>query len=141
MNDRARRSLAVAALVIAGHLSVSCSMRQDRVTVNEVAYLHDGQNLAFRGGGCAYVLLPGSGGLDDRGPRAGDFNFTEGPDGDTYLVRVFSDQELLTWRRYDEAMLASGKIDEFSVTTHSGAVYTLRYWGGPCAVGADGSIE
>jgi hypothetical protein len=141
MHDRARRSLAAAALVIAGHLSASCSMRQDRITINEVAYLHDGQILAFRGGGCTYVLLPGSGGADDRGPRVGDFNVSEGPDGDTYLVRVFSDQELLISRRYDEAMLASGRIDEFSVTTHSGAVYTLRYWGGPCAVGADGSIE
>ena len=112
-----------------------------RLLATEVVYLHDGESLAFRGGGCSDALLPGSGAADDRGPRVGDFNFSEGPDGDTWLVRVFSDQELLTSRRYDEAMLASGTIDEFSVTTHSGAVYTLRYWGGPCAVGADGSIE
>ena len=56
-------------------------------------------------------------------------------------MRVFSDDELLTSRRYDEAMLASGKVDEFSVMTHLGVVYTLRHWGGSCALGADGSIE
>ena len=64
-----------------------------------------------------------------------------GPDGDSFLVRVFSDDELLTSRRYDEATLVSGKVDEFSVTTHLGVVYTLCHWGGSCALGTDGSIE
>jgi hypothetical protein len=124
-----------------GNLSASCSSPGDRFTVNEVIYRHDGQTLTFAGGGCTYVSLPGSGGGSDKGPRIGDFNFSEGPDGDSYLVRVFSDQDLLTSRRYDEAMLGSGTVDEFSVTTHIRAVYTLRHWGGPCALGADGSIE
>jgi hypothetical protein len=70
----------------------------------------------------------------------GDFNVSEGPDGATYVVRVFSDQDLLRTRRYDGATLASGRIDEFSVTTHAGAVYTLRYWGGgSCSSGVDAS--
>jgi len=35
-------------------------------------------------------------------------------------------------------MLASGAVDEFSVTTAQGAVYTLRYWGSAtCALFAD----
>jgi hypothetical protein len=142
MHDRASKLLATATLLVAAPLSASCSSQTDHFTVNEAAYLHDGATLAFRGGGCSFISLPGSGGADDRGAGAGDFNFTEGPDGDTFLVRVFSDQELLIERRYTETMLASGTVDEFSVKTHAGAVYTLRYWGGPCkAPGADGSID
>ena len=44
-----------------------------------------------------------------------------------------SDQQLLASRTYGVAMLRSGKLDEFTVTTHSGVVYVLRYWGGTCA--------
>ena len=141
MHDGVRVALAAAALAMTGQLSASCSSHGDRFTVNEIIDRHEGANLVFAGGGCSYVSLPGAGGADDTAPRAGDFNFSEGPDGDSFLVRVFSDDELLTSRRYDEAMLASGKVDEFSVTTHLGVVYTLRYWGGSCALGADGSIE
>jgi hypothetical protein len=142
MHDRVHKSLATAILLVAAVPSGSCSSQSDHFTVNEAAYLHDGATLTFRGGGCSFISLPGSGGADNRGPHAGDFNFTEGPDGDTFLVRVFSDQDLLIARRYSETMLASGTVDEFSVTTHAGAVYTLRYWGGPCgALGADGSID
>ena len=118
----------------------SCSSAQNHYTVNSVAFLHEGQNLVFRGGGCSFVALPGAGGADDLGPRVGDFNVTEGPDGDAYLVRVFSNEELLAIRRYDEAMLSSGKVDEFDVTTQAHAVYTLRYWGGACTA-LDASAE
>jgi hypothetical protein len=141
MHDRVRWLLAAATLAMTGPLSASCSSPGDRFTVNEVIERHEGANLVFAGGGCSDVSLPGAGGADDTGPRAGDFNFSEGPDGDSFLVRVFSDDELLISRRYDEAMLASGRVDEFSVTTHLGIVYTLRHWGGSCALGADGSIE
>jgi hypothetical protein len=135
-----QKPVIAAAFAILGLWSTSCSSGT-RFTVNEAIFLHDGQSLASRGGGCAYVTLPGSGAADKSGPRVGDFSVAEGPDGDAYLVRVFSDQNLLTSRRYDEAMLSSERVDEFSVTTHSGAVYTLRYWGGPCALGADGSPD
>jgi hypothetical protein len=138
--EHGRKSLIAAALGVLGLSSASCSSGT-LFTVNEAIYLHDGTSLSSKGDGCANVTLPGSGGADNTGPRVGDFNFTEGADGDTYLVRVFSDKDLLTSRRYDEAMLASGHVYEFSVTTHAGAVYTLRYWGGPCALSADGSIE
>ena len=140
MHGRARISIAVVALSGPALLCASCASG-DRFTVNEAIFLHVGSGLESRGEGCSQVSLPGSGGASDAGPHAGDFNFTEGPDGDAFLVRVYSDQDLLTSRRYDEAMLASGRVDEFSVTTHAGAVYTLRYWGGACALGGDGSTE
>jgi hypothetical protein len=141
MHARLRGSLAAAALAMTVQLSASCSSQGDRFTINELIDRHERADLVFAGSGCAEVSLPGAGGADDTRPRAGDFNFSEGPDGDSFLVRVFSDDELLTSRRYDETMLASGKVDEFSVTTHLGVVYTLRYWGGLCPLGADGSIE
>jgi hypothetical protein len=139
-HEHDQRPLIAAALAVLGLSSASCSSG-NRFTVNEAIYRHDGASLSSQGGGCTYVTLPGSGGAGNAGPRVGDFNMAEGPDGDAFLVRVFSDQDLLTSRRYDEAMLASGTVYEFSVTTHGGAVYTLRYWGGPCAQSADGSIE
>jgi hypothetical protein len=141
MRRRAATLLVAGTLMAAVPSIGSCSSAQSHYTVNSVAYLHDGQNLVFRGGGCAFVALPGAGGADNRGPQVGDFNVTEGPDGDAYLVRVFSDQELLALRRYDEAMLASGRVDEFDVTTHARAVYTLRYWGGPCSALAVAATE
>jgi hypothetical protein len=128
---------ALAALVLAG---ASCN-GGTHYTVNEAIYLHSGaDSVTFRGGGCSFIQLPGSGGASD-GPHPGDFAVTEGPDGDAYLVRVFSDDSLLTERRFDEAQLSSGDVYEVNVTTHSGDVYTLKYWGGGCGVGADGAVE
>jgi hypothetical protein len=134
------KSLTAAAFLVLGLSSGSCSPGE-RFTVNEAIVRHVGNTLTPAGSGCANITLPGSGGADNSGPRVGDFSVTEGPDVDAYLVRVFSDQDLLAERRYGEAMLVSGSVDEFSVTTHKGAVYTLRCWGGPCSLGADGSIE
>jgi hypothetical protein len=139
-NDRGNHCIALAAIALACVALVSCSSGT-RYIVNEQQYMHDGQNLVPAGSGCSDITLPGSGGADNTGPRAGDFNFAEGADGDSYLVRVFSNQVLLVTRRYDEATLASGRVDEFSVTTQGGAVYTLRYWGGPCTAMADASAE
>jgi hypothetical protein len=62
-----------------------------------------------------------------------DFEVTEGTNADVVAVQVFSDTELLANRQYDEAMLRSGTVDEFTVTTHAGRSYVLRYWGGSCA--------
>jgi hypothetical protein len=138
-HHRGCQYIAITAIALASVALASCS--GNPYVVNEQQYLRDGQTLVAAGSGCSDVTLPGSGGADDRGPRVGDFNFAEGADGDAYLVRVFSDQALLVTRRYDEATLASGKVDEFSVTTHAGAVYTLRYWGGPCTAMADASAE
>jgi hypothetical protein len=82
------------------------------------------------GSGCSNVTLPGTSDVESQATHVGDFNFIEGADGDSYVVRVFTDSDLLVERRYSEAVLASGKVDEFSVTTHAGAVHTLRFWGG-----------
>ena len=58
-------------------------------------------------------------------------------DGGVYGARldalVFSNQALLAARSYSVAMLNSGQVDEFTVTTESGAVHVFRYWGGACA--------
>jgi hypothetical protein len=118
----------------------SCSP-ETHYTVNEAIYLHAGDAMAFRGGGCTFIQLPGSGGASNDGPHPGDFAVTEGPDGDAFMVRVFSDDTLLTERRFDEAQLSSGNVYEVSVTTHSGDAYTLKYWGGTCGVGTDGAVE
>ncbi len=139
-NERRWESLLTVAPALLGLSLLSCSPA-NRFTVNEAIYLHEGDALASRGDGCTSVTLPGAGGALNAGPHTGDFEVAEGPDGDTYLVRVFSNQDLLASRRYDEAMLTSGTVDEFSVTTHAGEVYTLRYWGGPCHLGEDGSVE
>ncbi len=111
-------------------LSASCSSGTE-VSISSETYLHLADRLKYAGGGCMHLKLPASGGATP-GRRIGDFNMQEGPDGDSFLVQVFSDDELLATRRYDEAILRSGRIDEFSITTHLGSVYTLRYWGGPC---------
>ena len=140
MTYRRRLASFIAAAATLGLSLLSCSPANS-FTINEAIYLHEGDTLASRGGGCTSAMLPGSGGAANAGPQAGDFEVTEGPDGDAFLVQVFSNQDLLALRRYDEAMLTSQRVDEFSVTTHMGAVYTLRYWGGPCHWGADGSIE
>jgi hypothetical protein len=134
----ARGSLVAAALIAGSVALASCSSSGQRYTIGEVDYLQQGQTRTFEGGGCTRVLLPASRGLGPSGPGVGDFNVTEGTDGDAFVVRVFSDQELLAMRTYDEATLASGKDDQFSVTTHSGAIYTLRYWFGACTMGPDG---
>ncbi|HTQ48274.1 MAG TPA: hypothetical protein VMI75_36210 [Polyangiaceae bacterium] len=107
----------------------SCSSGEKYV-FNEAEYLHQGQTLVPAGSGCSDVTLPSSGSGADPEAHVGDFNFSEGAEGDSYVVRVYSDADLLTERRYPEAMLAAGDADEFSVTTHGGAVYTLRFWGG-----------
>jgi hypothetical protein len=112
-------------------VTYGCSSSTE-VSISSENYLHQGETLKYAGGGCQHLKLPSSGGAKP-GQHIGDFNMQEGPDGDTFLVRVFSDDELLATRRYDEPMLQSGKVDEFTVTTHLGSTYTLRYWGGPCS--------
>jgi hypothetical protein len=131
-----------ASLAVAFATSVSCTGGAS-FTLNQVIVLHQGQTLVPVGSGCSSVTLPGSGGGDAE-PRIGDFNYSEGADGDTYQVSVFSDQDLLAQRQYTESMLASGTVDTFSVTTHAGAVYTLSFWGGRCTaidVGSDASSD
>jgi hypothetical protein len=124
---------ALAALAALGFSTFSCSSPGDLVTVNEAIFLQSTSGLVPRGSGCTRVHLPGSGG-GSRPPTSSDFSFTEGPDGDAFRVDVFSNDDLLASRRYGESMLHSGRLDEFTVTTHSGANYLLRYWGGgPCA--------
>jgi len=96
----------------AGIALVACGCAPStEVSISSETYLHQGVNLKDAGGGCQHLKLPSSGAAAS-GPHLGDFNMQEGPDGDAFLVRVFSDDELLTTRRYDEPMLQSGKIDE-----------------------------
>jgi hypothetical protein len=129
--------MSVAALGLAPLLSCSSGRRY---TVNEAWYLHSGDMLVPKGSGCSYIELPGSSGAPD-GPHPGDFAVVEGPDGDAFEVRVFSDEALLAERRLDEAQLASGNVYELAVTTHSGAVFTLKYWGGACSLEVDGGAD
>jgi hypothetical protein len=110
----------------------SCSGGGEPVTVNERMFLRVGDVLIPKGGGCSWTKIP-SMGQTSSGGVDGDISVREGPEGDAFVVRVFSDQELLASRSYGVAMLNSGKLDEFTVSTHSNAVYLFRYWGGVCA--------
>jgi hypothetical protein len=128
-DDDARSWLASTALACSVIVLASCSS-EDKYVFNEAEFVHQGQALMLVGGGCSNITLPGTSNGNDRLSHIGDFNFTEGDEGDAYVVKVYTDSDLLVERSYSEATLASGKMDEFSVTTHSGAVYTLRFWGG-----------
>jgi hypothetical protein len=115
---------------------VSCSGDR-RYVFNEQEYVVQGQTLMPTGSGCSNITLPGTDVGGQGVPHIGDFNFIEGAEGDSYVVRVFTDSDLLAERRYSEAAVASGRMDEFSVTTHSGAVHTLRFWGGHACTALD----
>ena len=125
-------------LVAIGMSLPSCA--HDRVTVNQRMFLREGGRLKYEGGGCSFMELGGSSSAP--APMKGsDFQTTESQDGDVVLEQVFSDTELLASRRYDEAFLNSARVDEFTVKTHAGKDYVLRYWGGSCApldAGIDG---
>jgi hypothetical protein len=109
----------------------SCSDGGEEVVVNERIFRLEGSTLTSQGGGCSNMKLPG-GGSPQTGGGLGDFSFAEGTEGDAFVVRVYSDAELLASRSYNAVRLRFSQVDEFSVTTHSGAVYVLRYWGGAC---------
>jgi hypothetical protein len=141
MPQRSRQSVLGLAFVILGLSTAACSGSGgggEKVTLNEATYLQTSAGRVSAGSGCMSALLPA--GTAEAPPgvdsHAGDFNHSESTDGDAFLVQVFSDSELLATRRYDAVTLQSGRVDEFAVVTHSGAKYTLRYWGGSCA-GAD----
>src|ERR1019366_10226224 len=117
--DDAQRWLASAALGCSFVVLASCSS-QDTYKFSQSEWIHQGQALVPAGAwGCNDITLPGTSHVDDPGPHIGDFNFTEGDDGDSYVVKVYTDSDLLTVRSYSEATLAAGTVDEFSVTTHS----------------------
>jgi len=118
---------ATAALVAA--VSLSCSSGE-QVVINERMFLREGETLVPKGGGCLWVKLPGSGSASFAN---GDISVQVGAEGDAFVVRVFSGQQLLQSRSYDAAWLRSGQVDEFDVTTQASALYVLRYWGGTCA--------
>lgn len=137
-----RGILGFTALVVIGMSLPSCAPTT-RVTVNSRTFVREGGHLTFESASCTSMELGGSGsGRPPPAPMAGsDFQFTESEDGDVVLEQIFSDTELLASRRYDEAFLTSGKVDEFAVKTHAGKEYVLRYWGGSCTApdsGIDG---
>jgi hypothetical protein len=123
-ND-ARTWLASAALGCSFIALASCSSSPGGYTYafSQEMWIHQGQAFMPAGAwGCNRVTLPGTSNGNDQIPHIGDFNFTQGDEGDSYVVKVYTDSDLLTERSYSEATLASGKVDEFTVTTHSGAV-------------------
>jgi hypothetical protein len=120
---------ASAALVAA--VSLSCSSGE-QVVINERMFLREGETLVPKGGGCLWTRLPSSG-RSSSGSANGDISVQEGAEGDAFVVRVFSGQQLLQSRSYSAAWLRSGQVDEFDVTTQTSALYLLRYWGGTCA--------
>ena len=130
-------ALALALAALTGSLS-SCG--RDLVGLNERIFVREGDSLNFNGGGCMTMQLPSSGSGAHSPVEGSDFEVTEGANADAMVVRVFSDMDLLASRRYDEATLRSGTVDEFAVTTHAGRRYLLRYWGGSCA-SLDGTLD
>jgi hypothetical protein len=135
-----RELLSALAVAMWGASRAACSAGEGprvSVTMNEAVFRNDGATRVPAGSGCESAMLPaGHAGEPPPNLRAGDFSHSEGTDGDAFLVEVFSDTELLATHRYDVPMLQSRRVDEFTVVTHAGATYTLRYWGGPCLVTA-----
>lgn len=135
--DDARSWLASAALGCSFIALASCSS-EDTYKFTQEMWIHQGEALMPAGAwGCNDVTLPGTSNGNDGNPHVGDFNYTEGDEGDSYVVKVYTDADLLTTRSYSEATLAAGTVDQFTVTTHSGAVYTLRFWGGHACAALD----
>jgi hypothetical protein len=134
-----RELLCTVAVAVCGASQVSCSageVRRVTVTMNEAVVRNDGATRVAAGSGCESAVLPaGYAGEPPQNLQGGDFSHSEATDGDAFLVQVFSDTEVIATRRYDVPMLQSGRVDEFTVVTHSGATYTLQYWGGPCLAG------
>src|SRR6185503_12939951 len=120
-----------ATAVLVAAVSLSCSSGE-QVVINERIFLRDGETLVPKGGGCVWMKLPTSGGGSSSFGNA-DISVQERAEGDAFVVRVFSGEQLLQWRSYDAAWLRSGQVDEFDVTTPASALYVLRYWGGTCA--------
>jgi hypothetical protein len=118
---------------VVGISHLSCTRNLETVTVNERVFSRNGDSLQFNGGRCKTLQLGSSRSFEPRPLEGSDFEVTEGEEADGMVVQVFSDAELLISRRYDEATLRSGAVDEFTVTTHAGRVYVLRYWDGRCA--------
>jgi hypothetical protein len=115
-------------------VATSLSCGQDLVTVNERIFVKTDDTWQYNGGGCMTAPLGGSSARAPRPPVQGsDFEVTEGEDASNFVVQVFSDGDLLASRHYSEATLRSGAVDEFTVMTHAGGSYMLRYWGGVCA--------
>ena len=123
---------ALVAVALMG-LGAPLSCGHDLVSINERIFVKKGDSLQYNGGGCMTVQLGGSSSLGPRPLVGSDFEVTEGEDANGVVVQVFSDKALLASRRYNEATLWSGAVDEFAVTTHAGGSYLLRYWGGSCA--------
>jgi hypothetical protein len=126
-----KSTLAAVALTAVGISLVSCG--RDLVGLNERVLVKEGKTLNIHGGGCTTMQLGSSRPIAPSPVEGSDFEVTEGTNADVVVVQVFSDTELLANRQYDEAMLRSGTVDEFTVTTHAGRNYVLRHWGGSCA--------
>jgi hypothetical protein len=128
------------ALVVLQFQLLSCAPAT-RVTVNSRMFVQEGSHLTYQGGGCTFMELGGPSRSPPAPMKDSDFQTTESVDGDVVLEQVLSDTDVLASRRYDEAFLNSSKVDEFSVKTHAGKEYVLRFWGGSCApldAGIDG---
>lgn len=125
-----KSTLAAVALTAVGMSLSSCG--RDLVSLNERIFVKEGETRSFNGGGCMTMQLGGSRPIAAPPVEGSDFEVAEGANADVVVVQVFSDTELLASRRYDEVMLRSGTLDEFTVTTHAGHSYVLQYWGGSC---------
>lgn len=83
------------------------------------------------GGGCVAVHL-GGGGSGATGTAGGGDGSTLAIEtsfgGDVVVVTVTEPGRLVAVRRYDEAFLRSGRLDEFTVTGSTGQSRLLRYW-------------
>jgi hypothetical protein len=112
-------------------VSLSCSSGEE-VVINERMFLREGETLALKGAGCFWMKLPSSSRASSSSGN-GDISVQEVAEGDAFVVRVFSGQQLLQSRTYSAAWLRSGQTDEFDVTTQTSALYMFRYWGGTCA--------
>jgi len=124
-------------IAIALSTSLACALLTgcaDIYIVSETVELREDMRVPL-GGGCSQVLHGGlfaSGGNAVSSGSAGrdnDLKVDEGERGDSYVVVVSSEDEVLEHRSYDRSFLLSHKVDTFQVTTARGRRFEFSYRG------------
>jgi hypothetical protein len=117
----------VGALALA-FASFACAEEGDEVLLN--GRLFDAHTMESAGGGCSMYLL-GSKALSQGALHGPDFVVAEAQTESAITITVTPAQgsDVLATRAYDAAFFQSGRLDEFTASSASGAGILLRYWG------------
>src|SRR6478735_52097 len=108
--------------------SFGCAEEGEDVLLN--ARLFNAQTMASEGGGCSMYRL-GSKSTSGGSLHGPDFVVSEDQSESAITITVTPAQgsDVLVTRAYDAAFFQSGRLDEFTASSSSGAGMLLRYWG------------